>query len=199
MADRTTEALDVALIRASLFSPCALELEEIPRRPGLEKTPDFRIISPTGFAGFCELKSPRDDRLDDELERAEPGQIVRAGGNDSTYSRLARHIKNAVAQFDVVNANREHPNVLVFVDHADYADLGDLMATLRGYVDADDGQKYALSPRISRALAEIKYLIDLYIWVDRAEKRGKGWLFSRSNAAHNEKLMLLFESVRPPR
>ena len=71
------------------------------------------MVSWRGLAGYCEVKSPRDDWLDEQLERAPPGMIVGGGRPDPTFNRIARNIVKAVKQFDAVNPDHSLSNVPV--------------------------------------------------------------------------------------
>ncbi len=109
MIDRTNEPADIALAEELLFGPCGLTIDPIPREPGRAKTPDFKIISWRGFGGFCELKSPRDDWLDDELEKSAPGVIVGGIRKDPTFNRLSRMVLDAVKQFELCEPRPRTP------------------------------------------------------------------------------------------
>jgi hypothetical protein len=84
------------------------------------KTPDFRLFRDGIHVGFCEVKSPRDERLDDAFDNAlnSGAPIVWAGfcGRDPAFNRISGLIQKAVQQFDAVNAGRTLPNILVFVN-----------------------------------------------------------------------------------
>jgi hypothetical protein len=98
----------------------------------VSKTPDFRIYRGNRHVGFCEVKSPRDDWLDDQLARAEPFQLVGGSRNDPAFNRISSHIAKAAEQFDAVNPDRTLPNILVFINWADANSFNDLYETLRG-------------------------------------------------------------------
>ena len=68
MKDRTNEEKDLALVEELVSGPAGFILDRVEATPQ-EPRPDFRIISWRGLAGYCEVKSPRDDLLD-ELFRA---------------------------------------------------------------------------------------------------------------------------------
>lgn len=97
------EAADLKLVEG-LFAQHGLKLEPFKKteiRAG--KTPDRRILRGDQQIGFVEVKSPRDDWLDEQLEKATPGQIVGGLRDDPIFNRLARQIQKAAQQFDAVN------------------------------------------------------------------------------------------------
>ena len=112
MADRTNEEKDLALVQELLAGPAGIMLERI-EATSEGPRPDFRLVSWRGFAGFCEVKSPRDDWLDEQLEQAPPLTVVGGARSDPTFNRIARNIEKAVRQFDAVNPDHGVPNVLV--------------------------------------------------------------------------------------
>lgn len=130
------------------------------------KTPDYRLRLAKGeLVGFAEIKSPRDDFLDDLLEGT-AGEIVGGLRQDPIFNRIERHIKTAADQFDAVNANGEVPNIMVFVNHDDASDVRDLAETVTGYLRTDDGTQHpTMLPRAQRVRAATAK-IDLFIWID---------------------------------
>ena len=58
----------------------------------LGKTPDFRVYVGDQHVAYCEVKSPRDEWLDDLLAKATPLQIVGGVRDDPTFNRLSGHI-----------------------------------------------------------------------------------------------------------
>lgn len=195
MADRTNEAADIAFAEELVFSPCGLVLEPIQTEQ--DRTPDFCVLSGRGHVAYCEVKSPRDDWLDEQLEQAQPGMIVGGARDDPTFNRIARHIQKAVKQFDAVNSDQALPNVLVFVNHADACGAPDLFETLTGYFHADDGTRHPTIKHISEdRLGRIKGRIDLYIWIDAKRRRVTGWIFSDSVPERTRMLKALFRQAR---
>jgi hypothetical protein len=187
MKDRTNEDADTALAEELLFGPCGLSIDPIPREPGRSKTPDFKIISWRGFGAFGELKSPRDDWLDEKLEEG-GGEVVGGARSDPVPNRLARHIKAADVQFSTANPDHEHPNVLVFVNHDPASHAGDLLEVLTGRLHADSGEAYLTLPHVAARVADVR--IDLYLWIDAAKRTVK-FLFGPS-AKHHARLREMF-------
>jgi hypothetical protein len=94
-----------------------------------------------------------------------------------------------------VNKDRELPNVLVYVNHAEDSGALDLLEALTGYFHADDGTRHTTMKHISdERLGHIKGRIDLYIWIDAKSRRATGWLYSESVPAHTELLRGLFQT-----
>jgi hypothetical protein len=116
MTRKPNEQADVALVKRIIFGGQGLLLEPFAREETLKnRTPDFKVFKNSKIVAFCEIKSPRDDWLDAQIETANPGQIAGGARNDPTFNRLARHISKAASQFDAVNKDRAVPNILVFV------------------------------------------------------------------------------------
>ena len=149
------------------------------------RTPDYRVMRGDALVAFCEVKSPRDDWLDDQLDEAAPGQIVGGLRDDPVFNRLSRIIEKAASQFDAVNADREFPNVLFLVNHDTASDYGDLRETLTGMFFAEDGTRYPTVKHVSEGkIKEAKFRIDAYAWFDRETGRLQGWMFSESKPEH---------------
>jgi hypothetical protein len=84
------------------------------RRAG--KTPDFRVFDGDTFKFFCEVKSVRgDDALGGALANS-ASRAVMVARPDPAFNRLTADVHDAAKQFNAVNANREHANVLAFVN-----------------------------------------------------------------------------------
>lgn len=130
------------------------------------KTPDRKIMRGGKLAGYLEVKSPRDERLNDALASAGPFEIVGHAGHDSIFNRLARHIEKAAAQFAAVNPRREVPNVLVFVNHDDASHGGDLHETLTGHAVTDRGVLPTMLNVSEGKIRELKGRVDVYLWID---------------------------------
>jgi hypothetical protein len=149
------------------------------------KTPDFRIVSGDKVIAYCEVKSPRDEWLDDQLDSAAPGEIVGGSRSDPVFNRLGRIVRNAAEQFDAVNADRAVPNILVVVNHDPMSDWDDLRETLTGNFHAEDGSRYSTMKRVSEGeIREAKRRIDLYVWMDAKSGKVGRYLFSDVDATH---------------
>lgn len=199
MTDRTTEEQDLALVEELVAGPAGIMLERIKATPAAPR-PDFRMVSWRGFAGFCEVKSPRDDWLDEQLEQAPLPTVVGGLRPDPTFNRIARNIEKAVRQFDAVNPDHDVPNVLVIVNHADASNCNDLYETVTGYARAASGERFPFHTHIAeRRLGDKRRRIDLYLWIDdnRRRRRIGGFLWCDANVEHKAALQILLRNILP--
>jgi hypothetical protein len=86
------------------------------------KTPDFRVFSGEEIIFYCEVKSISKDhwlrnRLEEQSKSAAPNEFAGGARNDPVFNRVSSDIHEAVKQFDAVNKDLIHPNVLAFVNH----------------------------------------------------------------------------------
>jgi hypothetical protein len=140
------EELDLLLAEELIFGGRGLILQRYDRAETLAgRTSDFRVLRDGKLVAFCEVKSPRDDWLDEQIESVPAGQIAGGPRKDPTFNRIARHVEKAATQFDAVNADRAIPNILVFVNHAETTRFNDLLETLTGMFHSDTGERYAAS------------------------------------------------------
>ncbi len=157
------------------------------------RTPDYRVLRGNDLVAYCEVKSPRDDWLDEQLEEAAPGEIVGGLRNDPVFNRLSRMIEKAASQFDAVNASRDVPNILFLVNHDDVSNYGDLRETLTGMFFTDDGERHPTLKHVSEGkIREAKFRIDAYAWFDRKTHRIQGWVFSESIPEHVDTICSMF-------
>lgn len=161
------------------------------------RTPDFRLLRDGKLFAYCEVKSPRDDFLGDQLDQAAPMQIVGGGRSDPTFNRLSGLIWKAVSQFDAVNPVRDVPNILFFVNHDDASSYNDLLETLTGEFFAEGGTRYPTMKHISEGrIKDAKYRIDAYVWYDVQEAKVEGWFFGEENPAHLTAICDIFKMDR---
>jgi hypothetical protein len=180
------EEPDLRLAEELVFAQRGLDVQRFSRAETVAgRTPDFRVTQAGELVAFCEVKSPRDDWLKDQLAAASPGQIVGGGRPDPTFNRLARHIQKAATQFDAVNQDRIVPNILIFVNHDGDSHFGDLREVFTGVFHADSGKRYLTMPHIAEGLiGHSKRRIDLYAWIDAPMKRVQGYIFSEVIPEH---------------
>lgn len=153
------------------------------------KTPDFRVMDDVRLFAYCEVKSPRDEWLDEQIDQAEPGEIVGRPRPDPIFNRLSTMVGKAAKQFNAVNPERSVPNILAIVNHDDASHPGDLLETLTGFFHADNGTRHPTMRHVSEGrLREAKDLIDLYVWINAQNGRVQGYLFSESVPAHVDAL-----------
>jgi hypothetical protein len=168
MTGEPDETADLSLVECLLFRKPGIVLERFNRQETLAgRTPDFKVMRDGKLVAFCEVKSPRDDWLEEQIESALPGQFVGGARADPTFNRIARHIQKSASQFNAVNADRALPNILVFVNHADASHRNDLYETLTGTFETDSGKRIGTVRHISEGrIGEVRQHIDLYIWID---------------------------------
>jgi hypothetical protein len=147
-------------LRAERFSK-----EEMER----SKTPEFRVFRGGEFAFLCEVKSmAKDERLDKALAAEPPGTVVEVSGPDPTFNSVANKIHEAVAQFDAVNPDLAHANVLVLVNHDPIRDVLDLHAVAEGGLPTDSGGWLPIYRAYSDGrIRQEKSRIAVYVWIER--------------------------------
>lgn len=184
MCPGPNEDADLTLVEELLFVPRGLALERFSHAETVAgRTPDFRVRRGSDLVAYCEVKSPRDDWLLEQLQEAPPGAIAGGVRDDPVFNRIARHVLKASTQFDAVNPAKEAINVLVFVNHDDASNYGDLHETVTGVFLADDGSRHPTMMRIAEGrLGEARQRIDLYVWIDVETRRIQGYLFNDANA-----------------
>ena len=64
------------------------------------KTPDYRVMDEVELFAYCEVKSPRDEWLDEQMDQMEPGDIVGGPRSDPVFDRLSKMVEKAAKQFD---------------------------------------------------------------------------------------------------
>ena len=184
-SEKSDLSMVAAMLRGHDLQALPFSKEEV--RAG--KTPDFRVMDGVRLVAYCEVKSPRDEWLDSQIDQAEPGEIFGGSRSDPVLNRLSKMIEKAAEQFDAVNPNRSVPNILAIVNHDDASHPGDLIETLTGMFHADNGTRHPTSRNVSEGrIREAKYRIDLYIWIDGETGRVRGYLFSESVPAHVDAL-----------
>ena len=177
MSQYPTEVDDQKLAEELVFIPHGLTLLKVPRSAG--RTPDFQVLQSGVLVAYCELKSPRDEWLDDQLDKALPGVIVGGCRNDPTFNRIGRLAQKAADQFRAVNGTRSMPNILVFVNHDNASGFGDLIETFTGVFHAANGNRYVTMPQTASLLERAKSQIDLCIWIDGKISNAPGYAFNQ--------------------
>lgn len=156
------------------------------------KTPDFRVSRNGEFLFYCEVKSSPEDRwLDEQLDSASPGELVGGARNDPIFNRLTKDIYEAVKQFDAVNEDQRHPNVLVLVNHDDMCGFNDLLGILTGNFYANDGTAHPIYRQFSHGrIKDEKRKVHLLIWLD--DHKPDRLLFSQTEETHHAALCAAF-------
>jgi hypothetical protein len=132
------------------------------------KTPDF-ILKKSGVdIAVCEVKSfLHDSWLDEQIEKAEPGELVGGLRNDPIYNRISNSIHTASKQFNSVNQGHQLLNFLVLINRDTHARYGDLISVATGYWDPLNGNYDLTHGQYSEGrIREEKKKIDLYVWID---------------------------------
>ena len=156
------------------------------------KAPDFCVFRNGEFLFYCEVKSIVKDRwLDELLNNAAPGELVGGTRNDPIFNRLTADIHEAVKQFDVVNEDQKHPNVLVLVNHDDACGFNDLLGILTGNFYANDGTAHPIYRQFSHGrIKDEKGKVHLFIWLD--DHKPDRLLFSQTDETHHATLCAAF-------
>jgi hypothetical protein len=180
MSKGPQEPRDIALAEELVFRPRGLVLEPFAKEEIVRhKTPDRRVKLAGRLVAYSEIKSPRDDWLDEQLDQAPAGAIVGGARQDPTFNRIARHIQRAAQQFDAVNPTRAVPNVLVFVNHDGTSGPADLHETLTGVFRARTGERFTTMRHISDGLiGNAKQRIDAFLWIDPTRRRLTGCILN---------------------
>jgi len=171
---------DLELAEQLVFAPRGLRLERFTRKETLAgKTPDYRVFRQDDLVAYSEIKSPRDDWLDEQLDSSPPGAIVGGARSDPTFNRIARNVAKSAAQFDAVNADRSAMNLLVFVNHDVNSHFADMHETLTGMFYASSGDKFVTMTHISEGrIGEAKRRIDLFVWISARDRKVEGYMFN---------------------
>jgi hypothetical protein len=193
------EKVDLFLARELLYEPNRLRLSRFTRdEMSRSRTPDFRVSRDDELVAYSEVKSPRDDALDNLLDEAAPGEIVQLLRNDSVFNRLGRHVVKAATQFDAVNPDHTLPNVLVFVNHDHASSYADMREVLTGMFFAASGRRYPTMMRIAEDwIGSAKGRVDLFVWIDARERQIGGYVHNEISG-HQQTISRLFglEGVR---
>jgi hypothetical protein len=156
------------------------------------KTPDYRVYRSENLFGYCEVKNTQEDSwLDEKLDNAKPGEIVGGLRKDPVFNRISAHIHKARKQFDAVNADEEHPNILAFYNEDAQSGFLDLMAVTTGNFFAEGGAVFPIYKSVSegRVKNDIER-IHLFIWLD-AHKPHR-FLFNTINSKFQSELCSTF-------
>jgi hypothetical protein len=178
----------------TLYSIVAKRFSKKETRKG--KTPDFRVFRDETFQFFCKVKSiDKDLWLDRQLDSALPGTIVGGLRNDPAYNRLTSDVHTAVKQFDAVNKDITHPNILALVNHDKKCKIIHLISVLTGIERTNNGSALPIFPYYSEGrIRDEKKRIHLFLWIDNWAHSidSKGFLFCDTNENHYQTLCSLF-------
>lgn len=178
------EEADKRLIGNLIFEPRRITIESI--LEGQNKSPDFKLLKDGAIRAYCEMKSPTDADLFDFPANLAPGEIRAEVRKDPAVFSLARLIAKSAKQFEAVNPDRAHPNILVIVNHARRKGPTDLRMALEG-IRAPDGRHFfplvndADKWDVQQGVWHAARRIDLCVWVD---PRKRTWQAFRLAGAH---------------
>jgi|SRR5580700_5557426 hypothetical protein len=178
MARHPDEAPDIGLADELIFRPRGLSLQAYTHEELVRgKTPDRRVLQGGNLVAYMEIKSPRDDWMDEKLEQAAPGEMVGGLREDPVFKRIRRHVRDAAEQFEAVNPVREHPNILVLVNHGTMNDYRDLREAVTGEFYAEGGERFPTMKREADQLVA-KNSIDAIAWIDARDCRLEGFMLN---------------------
>jgi hypothetical protein len=119
------------------------------------KTPDLIVHHRGDFAFFCEIKEIASDPWLGGLR------------SDPIFNRLTDDIHTAVKQFDSVNPDLRHPNVLAFVNNDEKCGALDLVGVITGHLLTEGGGAAPTYFKFSEGrILDEKNRIHLYLWFD---------------------------------
>ncbi len=175
---------DKRLIRNLIFEPRRIQPEDIPEQQK-QKTPDFKLLKDGNLRAYCEVKSPTDGDLFEFPKDVLPGEVRVEVEKDPALFNLANHIAKAAKQFEAVNPDRAHPNILVIANHARRKGPGDLRLALEGLRLPNGQRVFPLVNdkdqwEVQKGVWEAARSIDLYVWFDPVKRT---WQAFRPNGA----------------
>jgi hypothetical protein len=178
------EILVAEFLSSRKFQCIRFSVDEIGRGP----TPDFRVYQGAEFCFFCEVKSiDKDKWLDDQLDSVPPGTIAGGVRPDPVFNRLVSDIHQAIKQFDAVNPDTKHPNVLAFVNHDSICGIHDLYGVYTGNFLSDDGSKNSIYKKYSDGrIKKEKLKIHMFLWLNVLGNHH--FMFTGVDTAHHNNL-----------
>jgi hypothetical protein len=163
------------------------------------KTPDFRIRQDGVLVAYCEVKSPNDPWLDQQLDDAAPLTLVGGCRPDPIFNRLARFLRRADLQFSAVNADRTVLNILAYVNHDGASHYYDLVETITGHFHGNDGLRFQTAKHIAEGqIGYEKQRIDGFLWFEAETGRMTGAVLNQSDEKRKIQLCTLlgFDSTK---
>jgi len=130
-----------------------------------------------------------DEWLDKQLAAAPPLTVVGGPRPEPIYNRVSAQIHSAVGQFDAVNPELDHPNVLAIVNGDDGAGFTDLIQVLTGNAYCESGQVIPMFREYSEGrIREEKLRVHLYLWFNEQKPGGPQMFFPEVHAARHSAL-----------
>ena len=131
----------------------------------------------------------------DIVSTASPETVVGGLRNDPVYNRLTSDVHAAVKQFDAVNKDITHPNVLALVNHDKKCKINDLINVLTGIELTNNGSAFPIFQYYSEGrIRDEKKRKHLFLWVDNWVDSidSEGFLFCDIKENHYQTLCILF-------
>jgi hypothetical protein len=172
-ARKAKEQEEERFVRETLFKRFGAQLRKLPesQRTG-EKAADFELLVGDARLAVIEIKrlirTPRiPENGWDVVER--DGVRTATRRTDNAPQRVAKLIQEAWRQLQLY----QDPKILAFVNDETLADGGDLDEAFNGFMEYRNENGVGYTNVASRRLANgrirnLKWNIDLYIWIDRA-------------------------------
>ena len=159
------------------------------------RTPDFRVFANGDLAFYCEVKTAQEDEwLDKRIAAAPPLTVVGGARPEPIYNRVSTQIHNAVGQFDAVNPEMDHPNVLAIVNGDEGAGFTDLIQVLTGNAYCESGHVIPMFREYSEGrIRDEKLRIHLYLWFNVWKPGVPQMFFPEVHAAHHTALCRYFK------
>ncbi len=170
--EKSKEREEERFVRETFYEHFGVQLQKIPESSSSgEKTADFELIFQAQRFGVIEVKklirTPRTPENGWTVIYRENG-IREARRKDNSPQRVARLIQTAWKQL----SSYPEPKILTIVNDESIADVDDLTEAFNGFLEygnEDSGyHDNTASWKIANGyIKEIKWKIDLYIWIDR--------------------------------
>ncbi len=163
------------------------------------KTPDFRVYHSSLFRFYSEVKGIVRDTWWDRLRNARSTRRGTVVGGSRPYpvpNRITDDIHQAVKQFDAVNPDQQHPNVLVFVNNpGSHCDWNDYIEVFTGNIVTEDGLvEPAFAKYAHGRIREEKYRVHLSVWLEESDR--PRYHFPTLHGEHVDALLTLFNLDR---
>lgn len=173
------EDADIQLVRGLLFQSGKVELRPFSHDEKMRgKTPDFRIFRNQNLSGLIEIKSPRDDWLDEQFEQAmklptdRRTELVGGLRSDPVFNRLGRLLKKAAQQLAAVEIGAHVPRLVVIVNHDDMTRPVDVDVTIKGEEISEDGSVISTQEGAAEGVRHaILPVVDLIVFIDAKSRR----------------------------
>ena len=157
------EILVAEFLSGRMFQCIRFSVDEIGRGP----TPDFRVYQGAEFRFFCEVKSIDNDKWLDDNSIPYLLALLPEGYVPLVFNCLVSDIHQAIKQFDAVNPDTKHPNVLAFVNHDSICGIHDLYGVYTGNFLSDDGSKNSIYKKYSDGrIKKEKLKIHMFLWLN---------------------------------